>query len=448
MNGKLKKNIGFSLMIAAFFFLFEPSCGLIDIIPDIIGYSILCMAIINLSDINDRISSAFKSFRLGILFSLLRAITYILLENVFIDDEQSVGLLLFVFIFAVCELVWIMPGYKSLFDGLISLGIFEGGEAVYRKRRERGRNATEKLKALTIVFLITKNVVWMIPELTTLRENTSYEFVDIMRVLSILLTLPISLTWLISMTVYLVRIIKDRPFIEALEKKYKERTEGAEDFFTCRNVCTYLFVMLAAFILSFNIYSGNINYLPDLFFYAALTFSVILLRKYSKIWLPISLFSILGGISSVFIFISEKAFFSEYFAESISRDPDAYASYGQLLIQYIIQALTFMLTTFLSMLFLRELFKKRLLLKENEEVTIKEMGKAFKIKATVYIIMSLLCAAGKVFYAFSLPWQNYSWIYAYSNVISGVISLCFIASAFTLIQSITEKLRSNTQPYL
>ena len=159
MNGKLKKNIGFSLMIFAFFFLFEPSFGLIDPIPDIIGYAILCSALINLADINDRIYASFKSFRLGMLFSALRAVTYIVLENVFVDDEQTVGLLLFVFIFAVCDFIWIIPGYRALFDGLLSLGMFEGGDAVYYRKREKGRNASEKLKGLTIVFLIVKNLI-------------------------------------------------------------------------------------------------------------------------------------------------------------------------------------------------------------------------------------------------------------------------------------------------
>ncbi len=448
MNGKLNKNVGFSLMIVAFFFLFEPSYGLIDPLPDIVGYSILCLALINLADLNDRVSSAFRSFRLGIIFSALRVITLIVLQNIFVDDEQSVGLLLFVFVFAVCELVCIVPGYRSLFEGLLSLGIFEGGEAVYYKRREKGKNVSEKLKALTVAFIIVKNLLWLIPELTTLKENTSYEFIEIMRILSMIVVVPLSVVWLICMTVYFVRIIKDRPFIEALEKKYRERTEGADDFFTCRSVCTYLAVMIAAFVLSIDVYSGNINYLPDVLFYIALTCSVFFLRKHSKMWMPITMLSILGAVSSVLMFLSEKAFFSEFYVESIRRDPDAYTAYNQLLIQYMIQSIIFAVTSFITMLFLRDLFKKRLLKKDNEIETVRNRSKTFLIKSVIYILLALLSSFGSVYYALSLPIQSYSWIYAYSNVISGALSLCFIASAFTLISTVTDKLKTNTPSYL
>ena len=448
MNGKLKKNIGFSLMIFAFFFLFEPSFGLIDPIPDIIGYAILCSALINLADINDRIYASFKSFRLGMLFSALRAVTYIVLENVFVDDEQTVGLLLFVFIFAVCDFIWIIPGYRALFDGLLSLGMFEGGDAVYYRKREKGRNASEKLKGLTIVFLIVKNLIWVLPELTTLEANTSNEFIGIMRILSAIIMIPLSLVWLIKMTVYIVRIKKDRPFIETLENKYRERTENAEDFFTCRSVCTYLSVMIIAFVLSLDIYSENVNYLPDVLFYAVLICSVFFLRKYSKAWIPISILSLFGGVSSILIFISEKAFFDKYFIESIRRDPDAYESYNRLLALYIIQAVIFAVTAVSVLLFLRVLFKKNLLIAENEEKTIAFKNKGFIAKAVIYSLMSLISAAGSVFYVISLPLHKFSWVYAYSNVICGVISLCFAVSAYVLIQCVKDKLKSNTQPYL
>ena len=51
MNGRLIRNIGFTLLPFAFLFLFEPGISIKDPIPDCIGYVIFCLAIRNLADI-------------------------------------------------------------------------------------------------------------------------------------------------------------------------------------------------------------------------------------------------------------------------------------------------------------------------------------------------------------------------------------------------------------
>lgn len=72
MYGKMRKNIGFSLIPFAFLFLFEPHYALIDLLPDFIGYFIICLAIINLADINLRIREAFWGFRKAIAISICK----------------------------------------------------------------------------------------------------------------------------------------------------------------------------------------------------------------------------------------------------------------------------------------------------------------------------------------------------------------------------------------
>ena len=89
MNGKLKKNIGFSLMPLAFLFLFEPRYTLVDPLPDFIGYILLCAAIINLADINPRVYEAFLGFRKAILVSMLKYVALYMLYSFVYESANT-----------------------------------------------------------------------------------------------------------------------------------------------------------------------------------------------------------------------------------------------------------------------------------------------------------------------------------------------------------------------
>jgi hypothetical protein len=210
MYGRLRKNIGFSLIIFAFFFLFEPSYALIDPLPDFIGYSILCLALVNLADINERIRDSLKGFGKAAVLSLLRFVSLFITAKLFGEDENTIGQLIFVFVFAFFEIFVAIPAYKSLFEGLTSLATFHDGEAVFRKKREKGRSSTEKIYSLTSAFIAVKNVVCSLPEFTSLQTNSSYEFVHLLRIFAIVAVLPISIAWLISVVRYFISVKKMR----------------------------------------------------------------------------------------------------------------------------------------------------------------------------------------------------------------------------------------------
>lgn len=440
MYGRMRKNMGFSLIIFAFFFLFEPSYALVDPLPDLIGYSILCFALINLADINDRISYAFRAFRRGIFLSIVKTVALILLDKVFVDDEQTVGLLLFVFVFALFELLIIIPGYKALFDGLQNLGIFEGGEAVYQKKHEKGRNSSEKMYILTLVFLIVKNLFCLIPELTTLKSDTSYEFINIVRILFILITLPLSLMWLINIVRYFVKVRRDTPFVKALEEKYISLSQASPDFFVVRVLRVGLASFLVSFILTLNLYSEGVNLLPNAFAYSALLATAIFMRRFSKKWRYVAVTSVIGAICSTGLLYVEKYFYEMYYIGAVNRNIEAYNHYYLMLSLYILQSIIFVVVLIFSLMFLYDIFIQHFNrgASEHDEYK-KEDKRKFSIKLYVCLSMGILYALSSVFHIFSLPRSNWSWIYRYSGVISTAITILFIASATVLISHLQEK---------
>lgn len=442
MYGKLRKNIGFSLIIFAFFFLFEPNYTLIDPLPDLIGYSILCFALINLADINDRISYAFKAFRRGIFLCILKITSIILLDKIFVDDEQTVGLLLFVFIFALFELLIMIPGYKALFGGLQNLGIFEGGEAVYHKKDEKGRNSSEKMYILTLVFLIVKNLFCLIPELTTLKADTSYEFINIVRILFILITLPFSLTWLINIVGYFVKVRRDTPFVKALEEKYISRSQASPDFFVGRVLRVGLASFLVSFILTLNLYSEGVNLLPNAFAYSALLATAIFMRKFSSKWRHLAVASVIGAICSTGLLYIEKYFYEMYYIGAVNKNIEAYNHYYLMLSLYILQSIIFVVVLIFSLMFLYDIFIQHHN-RENSEHDIykNEDKRKFSIKLYTCLSTGIMYALSSVYHIFSLPRSNWSWIYCYSGIISTAITILFIASAMVLISHLHEKIK-------
>ncbi len=429
MYGKLQKNIGFSLIIFAFFFLFDPSYALVDPLPDFIGYAILCLALINLADINDRISDAFKGFRKAAVLSLLRFVSLFVTNNLFGESENTVGQLVFVFVFAFFEMFVAIPAYKSLFEGLLSLATFHGGEAVYRKKRENGRNRTEKLYTLTSAFIVVKNTVCALPEFTSLQTNSSYEFVHLLRLFAIVAVLPIAVVWLVCIVRYFISVRKDTEFVESLSQKYIERAEANPEFFLSRVVCTGLYAILVSCVMTFDIYSENVNYLPDLFFFGVLILAVIFLKKYSAKWVPITVVSALGCIVSVFLYIVESAFFERHFISAIRRDLEAYEHYYFMLLLYVLQAVVLCAVIVLLALFIKDVAKKHV----SATVSDVKLPTPFKIRWFTFLGSGFVSILLDVWHIFALPYFRRGWTYEYSGIIASAVSIAFIFSAIALI---------------
>ena len=444
MQARLKKNAGFSLMLFAFFFLFDPSYALIDPLPDLIGYTILCLSLINLADINDKISIAFKSFCKAGALSALRILAIILLDKIFAEGEQSIGRLLFVFAFAILELIVLIPAYKALFEGLLTLGMFEGGDAVYYKKCDGSRNATEKLYSLTLFFLIFKNIVCALPEFTSLQSNSNYEFVGVVRILAIILVAPASFIWLAHMLNYVVRIKKDTAFIASLSAKYESKAKESPDFFAYRSLTITLYALLVVTIFTFDFYVESVNVLPDFIFYGAITLFAIFLRNEVAYRVRIVIFSTLGAIFSVTTSLVEKSFFSEFSIEAVIKSIEAYNQYYLLLSLYVLECIMFVLSTCFLLKSIYNVFEKHIASRHEEnDLYVREHGGNLRARGTISFVFAVLSAITSIYRVASLPYYDVSWIYYYSGIINSVVQIAFLVSVFAYILYLIGEIKYN-----
>ena len=433
----------------AFLFLFEPGYTVLDPLPDFIGYLILCIALVNLSDISPRVEEAYKGFRKAAFVSLLRFIAIYLLATFFHESEKSIGVLLFAFIFSFAELVVLLPAYKHFYEGLLSLSVMhDGTEPHYQKKRTVTRmnrksgkkiviekvsrkNATEKRHTLTGVFLIIHSLAMVLPEFTSLTTNQNYEFVELLRGFGIVISLPIGIWWLISMIVYFKRIVSDKPFVENLSRLYIERLEDNPQFYTVRVMSTGLGMLMVGVLLTVDFYADYVNMLPDFFAYAVLIAAAICLRGFSHRWKYLLTSSVFALSVSIASHISAVSFHGEYYPNAIRKNINAYnAFYGMVSITAV-EAVFLAITALTTLLLLWDIYKYCIDFAGNNLLDPYAIVKRrFSVKSGLVLASAVIASAGLVYFVMSQPfYYTGKWWFYYSTMISVFLSLVFAVGA-------------------
>ena len=124
--GKAKKFLGLGLVCASFFFLFNPSISVIDFLPDVFGYLLMCLGVSQLADLNYHFEEAKKNFRKMLIVSAVQLGSILLLFGMVTGRDRPTALLLVSFLVATAELVFLTKAYNEFFEGffLIFLLIF------------------------------------------------------------------------------------------------------------------------------------------------------------------------------------------------------------------------------------------------------------------------------------------------------------------------------------
>ncbi len=454
MNGRPYKNMGFSLLPLAFLFLFEPSYVLLDPLPDCIGYILLCFALLNLADLNPRISDAFVGFRRGVLISALRFVAVSLLNSFFVAEEQPVRLLVFVFVFELFELLVLLPAYKSLFEGLLSLGMMQDGTALYTKKikfkiktdpstkkkvrifSEGQSNVTERLHAFTIASLIIAALCAVLPELTSLIDNSSYEFVFILRLIGMALSLVAGLFWLIQIFCCFAAVRKDTVFIKNLERIYTEKAVANPGFYISRQIRSGLLILFVGALFTADFYVNKQNVIPEVIGYLLFIFGALMLLKFARKAKLVIFLSVIGVLASLLAKISANDFYSQYNPLGVRKDLDVYnAFYSMTAVQAV--AAAFLFLTAISLIFLlHELYRKYT--DAARALAPREHKRKFTVNALRTSILCAIASFGSVYAILCQPFYEIrdkmliseGWIYHYSGMIAtglnlaGVVVLC------------------------
>lgn len=407
---KIKKNMGFGLIAAATFFLFNPDISIIDIFPDFIGYILMTMGLSHLAMLNGDLENAYGKFKTMILVGLCKPVAIFLLYGVFDSSEHASGNLLFAFSFAIIELIFLIPAYVSLFDGIIYLSGRRGAKAVFKPM---GRKTLgEKAKSFSLVFVIAKSACAIIPETLslTMTEYTDgfmmylYDFIVHFRVIFFIISLVFGIIWLVRMRKLFGAVKKEREFIDSLTESFEEALSTREGVFIQRNLYRGFLVLIAGAILCVDLHMPDFNYIPDVL--AAIMFGVgaYMLGKYlvggKKIMIASGFYFVLSAIGSIIriTFLNEFGFFT-----AVNFKEEAFFMFAEMVGVTVLENVAFLVITALVLLMLRDAIDKHTGVVITNEENLKKsrlssVQRSLYVKLYVTGALAVLAAICSVLY--------------------------------------------------
>lgn len=246
MSNEKRNTLGFAAAVIAPFLLFNPEFALADVLPDIIGYLLLVSSLSRLRDVCPHLQTAYEKFQKMILISGIKLLAIFWIFGLLQLSERPTAILLFAFAFAVVELLWLVPAWNAFFEGLSYVCETTGGSAALKSAAPR---------RMTMIFLGVKAVFSVLPEFASMSDPLTdgghtdwYTFIGLFRGTGIFLILITGIVWLILMTRFLIRVMRDSEFFEASARKYS-LTFGSKPGARIRRSVRSVMLMICAGVL-------------------------------------------------------------------------------------------------------------------------------------------------------------------------------------------------------
>ena len=370
---KLTRYLGLSYILAGACFLFEPYIGVMDILPDAIGYLFLFLGLYRLADLDERLGEALKGARNLALVGIARWVAMFLALGFVSPAEQPVFMLLVLFSLAVLDCIVLIPMWKHICGGLLYMGSRYDAIAMFDRRKAGGKqgtyNAVEKYTAASTVFFVLHEALAVLPELTVLTHEKGgaelgqgthyYDYVGFFRGVGILGSLALGIVWLI-LTVRFIRKLKgDKPFFAKLADKYTAEILGRHDMWAMRAVRASMICLITAAVLSLDFYLDGVNILPDFLAAALLFLSVWFIRPYmGKNPLLLTVVGLFGAVSVIPWVMQINKYFRWSDTADVFRLDDTYARWQNALLWQALAALLFVLTVALLLKILYTMVKR------------------------------------------------------------------------------------------
>ena len=460
-----KGSMGLILLMIGGCFLWNPVIGVKDFLPDVIGFLLLYLGVSGLADLNDDLAGAQKGFR-AMLWVSIGEVVALLLAEVLLKNaetqlnryEQPVWVLLLSFVFLVLEWCFLLPAWRSFFKGFSDLAEFHGGTRLLAERK--GRTACERMIGFSRVFVISKTVLTLLPELTVLTsfekdaENPMftfdwYTYVGMFRTVAVMLSAVIGAIWLIRYLLLLREAIRDREWIAHLKVKYESEILPDKGYLLNRRVGTSFAFFRVGAILTVNLTLLYYEFLPDwiavLFFLCG---GLILGNLFGNCKLHAACaVGLLGaGVAGMTLNL-------QYLEKFIPKDalylPDAYQAY--LPVQILCSGET-ILMAILSILILRSVLSMAI---EYTAITYEgdvflsarateRMHGGIRRRATVATVLLVAAATGKIL-EFWILQPKFSWIWMLQVVISAAAAWAFSSFLSEVAEQLSDRYPAKKQ---
>ncbi len=231
MNKRLQKDMGLGVIATAGIFLFHPIIAFVDVLPDLIGYLLLCVGTSLLADLNGHMAEAQRRFRIMLAVGAGQFLASVWVYRTLVSAKEGeinpyeapTTLLLLSFLLLILQLCFLLPAMRELFLGLESLET--------RFDREGACKATERMKKSTPIALTLLSVLSVLPEVSILTsyENDKgnplfpfdwYRYVSLFRTVAAILALAVGTVWVVRWLRLIHGMKHDRTWLAKLRTSY------------------------------------------------------------------------------------------------------------------------------------------------------------------------------------------------------------------------------------
>ena len=442
-----RKGTGYGFLLLAGLFLWNPIVGMVDVLPDLFGYLFLLLGLSVIADLQEGIDEVRERFRTiaWVAFGEIAAqlfIRFFLSATTSTEDlykqNTPIWILLFSFVITILECYFLIPAYKQLFSGLGRLA--ERKTAAHFLQNPKGQLRYERMATFSVVFVIGKNLLSLLPEFAALSTYAFYQggtagtdwyaYIRAIRFLSLLPALILTVWWLVLWLRLFSTAKKDADFQAAIREDYEQKILPDRGLLLGRKLrLSFLFARIGAallptFMLLWEGFGKNQTYfgvelLPDFAAVAFLMASVCLLWRFERlrkleIWIGAAAFS--AGVAE---WILSLSYYQRFAALDARYLPNAYQRMVFLTVAGILSSL---LTAAFFCLFLLRI--RRLINAERQAVSMKD----FQGRMIWLFILLAGITAGKIADQILRPWTGWIWwiplllTVAFVLVLSSVLS--------------------------
>ncbi len=446
------KNFGFTAILVGVCFLCDPIIGLLDFLPDLVGWILICIGISSLADLNDDLMTAGTCFCKMLLVGIGRILAE-LLVSVFLNRmseslnpyETAVWTLLLSFALAVIEICLLLPAFRSFWHGIATLSECSGNPNALTLPDRKGRTLCEKMQAVTTAFVIFRAVLSVLPETVTLTvfagENTYntslYQFRGLFRTASAILVGIAGLLFLIAWIRFYIAVKKETAWLFGLREKYEREVLPKTEMLRNRKIDSAFSFFRIGILLSTNLSLLYYEILPDWLAVSILLVGCFLLGNLMQNRPPLTAV----GAVTVMVGIVRTVFQVRYLKNYIPKDalhlPEAYESYFPVCVSATAEAILTALFIIVLTICILKIAMNLLPADDGIGKTVERRDRRFgNCRAILVSVFACLSAVAKI--AETFLQAKYGWIWLVQTALS-IITFAIFSGLLGNIQDKVER---------
>ena len=365
MSNKVRP-IRFGLVFLGLAFFFNPSFAAIDVLPDFIGALLIAAGLFRAATINTDLKKAQTAFLRVALIDGIKSVVIVGVLGTNSAADQPTLILITAFASATLGLVFTVVAVRALFDGFFSLACTYDHPELYGNVYG-GISLTERAEKWTVIFLIARDALCLLPEFAALATSTDsfsnsawrhiYDYITLLRSVAVIVVAVIGIVWLVYLLRYCAKLRRCESMAHALGEYYRDYCIDHPGLAVTRRHGLSLLFLAVGSVFLVDFYLDFQNVIPDgiggiLILIGALI-PAVAWRHRIRVVLTAGVYTVISAVSTRYAY----AFVSRYSADEIARNEAAGNAYLALWISSLAEFLVFVLLLLFLLLLLRDVIR-------------------------------------------------------------------------------------------